>query len=73
MYSLPDVSNHILLETKSDNTLIQNIPIFAYTSGISKKFNINGTIMKGVDYCELRDSNTSPILWYKKFKIIDYI
>ena len=64
----------ILMETILDNTLDQeNTPIFAYTPGIPKDFNINGKIMKGEHYCDLRDSNTHPALWYEKFEIKNYI
>lgn len=72
-YQLPESKNHILMETKSTDRLEVNIPIFAYTTGISRKFNIGGEILEGIDYCELRDSNTLPVFWKEKYGIINYI
>lgn len=70
-YSLP-INNHILMETNLDSTPTHNIPICAYTTGISKKFNMNGAVLEAIDYCQLRDSKISPILWKEKFKIDNY-
>lgn len=71
IYSLP-VTDYILMETKRTDMPTKNIPIFAYTTGIAKEFNIDGNIHKEVDYCSLRDTDISPVLWYEKLKINNY-
>lgn len=67
--------NHLLIESLSQSTFSPNddIPLFAYSTGIAKILNINGMDMKVWDICGLRYSGKPMTEWDKHFDLEPYI
>lgn len=65
----------ILMETLpvKTYTVADRIPLIAYTSGKETNITLNGEVMKAIDYCGVRYSNTHPSEWFEKFNIQNYI
>lgn len=72
-HRLKNAASYDLLETYQENEALTDIPFFAFTTGIAKRFNRGGNIFDGYDVCGLRDSKTHPSEWYKKYNIPHYV
>lgn len=65
----------ILMETYPSETYCDTdcLPIMAFTTGVEKKFLIDGEYKSGLSFCDVRDSKIHPSEWHERFHIKSYI
>lgn len=72
---LPDVLHCILLETypvRSFSTS-DTIPLTSYTSGALREIMVDGQLLQGGSYCDVRNAKLPPQEWHKAFDMKEYI
>lgn len=72
---LPDVLHCILLETYSDRSFstLDTIPLTSYTSGALREIMVDGQLLQGGSYCDVRNAKLPPQEWHKAFDMKEYI
>lgn len=73
--TVDDVLHSILLETYSSRTYTtcDTIPLTAYSNGYVTDMLVDGKVVKGGSYCEVRNAKLPPAQWHEVFKMQDYI
>lgn len=73
--TVQDVLHSILLETYSARpyTTRDTIPLTAYSNGHVYDRLVDGKMVQGGSYCEVRDAKLPPADWHETFKMQDYI
>ena len=72
---LEDVLHCILLETYPDRpfSTSDTIPLTSYTSGALREILVDGKLLQGGSYCDVRNAKLSPQEWHKAFDMKEYI
>ena len=70
-----DVLHCILLETYPDRpfSTSDTIPLTSYTSGALREILVDGKLLQGGSYCDVRNAKLSPQEWHKAFDMKEYI
>lgn len=72
---LPDVLHCILLETYPvcSFSTSDTIPLTSYTSGALREIMVDGQLLQGGSYCDVRNAKLPPQEWHKAFDMKEYI
>ena len=72
---LEDILHCILLETYPDRpfSTSDTIPLTSYTSGALREILVDGKLLQGGSYCDVRNAKLSPQEWHKAFDMKEYI
>lgn len=73
---VPGTDKCILMETIPGKRLTTDdaIPVAAFCQGEPIEIPMkDGTVLKGLHYCRVRDSHLHPSKWHERFKLKDYL
>lgn len=65
-------TDHILLDTPMDDIPANDIPLFAYSTGLPVQMEFDGQVMAATSYCKLRDQHLHPSRWAGRLELPDY-
>lgn len=72
-YSFGNILQYILMETETENVSKTQVPLLAYTRGITKQITFNSQIHNMVDFCALRDQKIHPAQWRETSNVYPYV
>lgn len=75
-YAVQGAESCILLEPfpEKELTVADAIPVMAFCQGEPIEIPMkDGTVLKGLHYCHVRDSHLHPSKWHERFKLKDYL